>query len=190
MGYRKLTAILRREGHPVNTKRIRRLMAVMGLQAVYCRRTPFKPHPEHRVYPYLLKGLSITGPNQVWATDITYIRLRQRHVRTWWPSWIGTAATCTGLAIIPTMEVGFVLQALEEALSQGPVFSTVIKAVNSHLRLSPVDWKLRALPSVWTDAGLSRQHFTECLWRSVKYEEVYLKNTGISSMPRPASAPM
>ena len=78
LGYRKLTAILRREGYRVNGKHIRRLMRRMGLEAIDCTPNTSAPHPEHRVYPYLLEGLPIIRPNQVWATDITYIRMPRR----------------------------------------------------------------------------------------------------------------
>ena len=72
-GSRKMTAWLRREGHVVNRKRVRRLMRQMGLQVIWQKPNTSKPNPEHKVYPYLLRGLTIDRPNQVWATDITYI---------------------------------------------------------------------------------------------------------------------
>jgi putative transposase len=75
-----MTAWLESQGHPVNPKRVRRLMRAMGLEAIYPKPRLSRPHPEHRVYPYLLSGLSIDRPNQVWATDITYIRMRQGFV--------------------------------------------------------------------------------------------------------------
>ena len=179
LGYRKLTAILRREGHPVNTKRIRRLMALMGLQAVYCRPNTSKPHPEYRVYPYLLKGLSITGPNQVWAADITYIRLRQRHaylvaIMDWYSRYI------LAWQLSPTMEVGFCLQALEEALSQGKpcIFNS---DQGSQFTSEAFTHRLEAAGITISMDGRGSYHdniFTERLWRSVKYEEVYLREYG------------
>lgn len=90
LGYRKMTAILQREGHAINSKRVRRLMQVMGLEALYCKPNTSKPHPQHHVYPYLLKGLAITVVNQVWATDITYIRLHR--------GWVYLVAISTGTA--------------------------------------------------------------------------------------------
>jgi len=73
-GIRKITAQLRREGNPVNRKRIARLMRLMGIQAIYPKKNTSKSHPEHVKYPYLLRGLEISRPNQVWGTDITYVR--------------------------------------------------------------------------------------------------------------------
>jgi putative transposase len=74
-GYRRMTAYLRRGGYAVNPKRVRRLMRLMGLEAVGPRPRTSTAAPEHTVYPYLLRGLAITRPNQVWSTDITYIPL-------------------------------------------------------------------------------------------------------------------
>jgi putative transposase len=79
LGYRKLTALLKAEGRAVNRKRVLRLLRLMGLQAVYCKPNTSRPHPAHPVHPYLLKGLAIIRPNQVWAADITYT-LRKRSV--------------------------------------------------------------------------------------------------------------
>ena len=80
-GSRKMTAWLRREGHIVNRKRVRRLMRQMGLQVIWQKPNTSKPNPEHKVYPYLLRGLTIDRPNQVWATDITYIPMFTIHRR-------------------------------------------------------------------------------------------------------------
>ena len=74
-GSRRMTAVLRRAGYAVNRKRVMRLMRQMGLAAIYPKPGLSRPDPEHCVYPYLLRGMTITGPDQVWSTDITYIRL-------------------------------------------------------------------------------------------------------------------
>jgi len=76
-GSRKMTAFLNRNGHCVNRKRIQRLMRQMGIEAIYPKRNLSKANPEHRIYPYLLRGLKIDKPNQVWSADITYIRLHR-----------------------------------------------------------------------------------------------------------------
>jgi putative transposase len=76
-GYRKMTMFLQGEGYLVNHKRVRRLMAVMGIEAIYCRPNTSEPNKAHKIYPYLLKGLSITSANHVWATDITYIPMQK-----------------------------------------------------------------------------------------------------------------
>jgi hypothetical protein len=82
-GWPRMTAHLRRQGYEVNHKRIRRLMRKMGLQAIYPKPRTTIPDKEHKVYPYLLRGVQIRRPNQVWAADIT-----------WWPSWTGSVASC------------------------------------------------------------------------------------------------
>lgn len=176
LGYRKLTAILRREGHGVNPKRIRRLMGRMGLEAIYCKPNTSKRNPAHRVWPYLLKNVAILRPNQVWATDITYIRLtsgwaylvaiidwHSRYVLAW--------------RLSPTMEVDFCIAALEAALEhgtpeifnsdQGSQFTSV--AFTSALTAADIKISMDGRGSYHDNI------FTERLWRSVKYEEVYLK---------------
>ena len=115
-GSRKMTAWLRRAGHVVNRKRVRRLMRQMGLQVIWQKPNTSKPNPEHKVYPYLLRGLKIDRPNQVWATDITYIPMpkgffylvaimdwHSRKVLTW--------------RLSNTLEATFCVEALEEALA-------------------------------------------------------------------------
>ena len=171
LGYRKLAVML-----GVNAKRVLRLMRIMGLQAVYCRPNTSKPHPEHRIYPYLLKRLPIVRSNQVWAADITYIRL----ARGW----------CYLVAIIDwhsryvlawrlsaNMESGFCVEALQEALEsgtpdihntdQGTQFTAqvFVDVLNQHGVKISMDGK----------GSYQDNIFTERLWRSVKYEEVYTK---------------
>ena len=115
-GSRKMTTWLRREGHVVNRKRVRRLMRQMGLQVIWQKPNTSKPNPEHKVYPYLLRGLTIERPNQVWATDITYIPMpkgffylvaimdwHSRKVLSW--------------RLSNTMDATFCVEALEEALA-------------------------------------------------------------------------
>ena len=92
-GSRRMAAWLRAQGYPVNRKRVRRLMRIMGIEAIYQRPNTSRPSAEHRVYPYLLRGLEVSRVNQVWAADITYIPMA-RVSCTWWPSWTGTAAMC------------------------------------------------------------------------------------------------
>src|SRR3977135_4554306 len=79
-GSRRMTAVLRREGWPVNRKRIKRLMRVMALEAIYQKPITSRKHPDHKVYPYLLRGLVIDRPNQVWCADITYIPMAKGFV--------------------------------------------------------------------------------------------------------------
>ena len=171
LGYRKLAVML-----GVNAKRVLRLMRVMGLQAVYCKPNTSTPHPGHRIYPYLLKRLAILRSNQVWAADITYIRL----ARGW----------CYLVAIIDwhsryvlawrlsaNMESGFCVEALKEALTLG--------TPEIHNTDQGTQFTSEAFTSALTAAGVAISMdgkgsyqdniFTERLWRSVKYEEVYTK---------------
>ena len=124
-GSRKMTAWLRAQGYRVNRKRVRRLMRVMGLEAIYRRPNTSKPAPGHRIFPYLLSGVEVNRVNQVWTADITYLPMARgflylvaimdwhsRYVQAW--------------RVSNTMEVGFCLEALAEALSKGrpEIFNT------------------------------------------------------------------
>ena len=91
-GVLRMTAWLKKEGHPVNPKRVRRHMRLMGLEAIYPKPRLSTPHPEHQVFPYLLRGVPITSSDQVWCSDITYIRLRQGFLYLL-PLWTGIADT-------------------------------------------------------------------------------------------------
>ena len=175
-GSRQLARYLRRDGHEVGRKRVRRLMAVMGLVPIYQRPRTTVPHPEHRIYPYLLRGLVVDRPNQVWCADITYIPMRRGFlylvaVMDW--------ATRKVLAwrVSNTMEVAFCIEALREALAkfgrpeifntdQGSQFTSteftdVLRA--AQVRIS-MDGRGRWMDNV----------FIERLWRSLKYECIYL----------------
>jgi putative transposase len=176
LGYRKITAILRREGHRVNGKRVRRLMRRMGLEALYCKPNTSKPHPEHHVYPYLLKDIAIVHPNQVWATDITYIRMPRGNVylvaiMDWFSRYV------LAWRLSAAMTVEFCLEALEEALSQATpdIFNS---DQGSQFTSEAFTSRLLAAGAQISMDGRGSYHdniFTERLWRSVKYEEVYLK---------------
>ena len=176
-GCRRLRACLVREGHEVNRKRIGRLMEVMGLEAVYPKRRTTIPDQEHEKYPYLLRGLVIGRPDQVWSTDITYIRLRGGFlflmaILDWYSRYVVT------WQVSNTLDSGFCIDALERALmggrpeifnsDQGSQFTSVdftevLKKASVRISMDGVG---RALDNV----------FIERLWRSVKYEEVYLKD--------------
>ncbi len=138
-----MTAHLNRLGHRVNRKRVRRLMRQMGLQAVYPRPRTSLPGKGHRIYPYRLRGLTIDGPNQVWATDISYIPLARgfmylvavmdwhsRRVLSW--------------RVSNTLDTDFCVDALEEALARHgrPRSSIRIRVASSPVRPSPACWKL------------------------------------------------
>ncbi len=175
-GSRMLRDMLKLEGHQVGREHVRTLMAKMGIHAIYREPKTSAPHPAHRIYPYLLKGLTIDRPNQCWATDITYIPMRRGFV---YLVAIMDWATRKVLAhrVSISMSTDFCVEALEEAIakygrpeifntdqgSQFPSaeFTGVLKA--HEIRIS-MDGKGR-----WVD-----NVFVERLWRSVKYDHVYL----------------
>jgi len=177
-GIRKITAQLRREGNPVNRKRIARLMSLMGIQAIYPKKNTSKPHPEHAKYPYLLRGLGINRPNQVWGTDITYVRANGVWfylvaVMDWYSRYV------LAWKLSPTLETGFCVEALEEALrigipdihnsDQGSQFTAeeYLNVIREHPEIQiSMDGRGRCFDNI----------FNERLWRNVKYEEVYLKD--------------
>lgn len=175
-GIRKITQWLRGEGWTINGKRVKRLMDLMGWQTLYRKKNLSKPNKEHKVYPYLLKGLQITKRNQVWAIDITYVPMRKgfmylcalidlhtRYVINW--------------SISNTMTAQWVRSVTEEAISmhgkpgiinsdQGSQFTSdeyTLLLQNAEIKIS-MDGKGRAIDNI----------FIERLWKSVKYECVYL----------------
>lgn len=176
-GSPKMTAWLRRQGYAVNHKRIERLMRLMGLQAIAPGPQTSQQHPEHPVYPYLLHGLAIVRPNQVWSTDITYIRMAYGFlylvaIMDWFSRFV------LSWRLSNTLDVGFCLEALEEALGygcpeifnsdQGAQFTSgdFTGALKQQGIQISMDGRRRAVDNI----------FVERLWRSVKYEEVYLKD--------------
>jgi len=153
-GSRRMAAVLRREGWAVNRKRVRRLMRLMGLQAIYQKPDTSRQHPEHRVYPYLLRGLTIERPNQVWCADITYIPMAKGFVYlVAVMDWFSRRVLAWRVSI--TMETDFCVEALRDAMAERKV------------RIS-MDGRGRYLDNI----------FIERLWRSLKYEEVFLKAYG------------
>lgn len=177
-GSRKMRDYLRRQGHKVNRKRIQRLMRKMGIKSVAPSPNTSKPSLEHKVYPYLLNGLEIKRANQVWCTDITYIRLSGGFVylvavMDWY------SRKVLSWEVSASMDDSFCVSALERALrlypkpeifntdqgSQftGKAFTGVLK--DHKIRIS-MDGKGRCMDNI----------FIERLWRSVKYEEIYLND--------------
>lgn len=175
-GWPRMTAYLQQQGYQVNHKRVQRLMQKMGLQGIYPKPSLSKPNPEHKVYPYLLRGLEIRYPNQVWSTDITYIPMHGGFmylvaVMDWFSRYV------LAWQLSNTLDSGFCVDALQRALQigrptifntdQGVQFTaTAFTAVleKAEIQIS-MDGKGRALDNI----------FIERLWRSVKYEDVYLK---------------
>ena len=175
-GSRQMVRRLRRDGLRVGRHRVRRLMRLMGLEAIYQAPRTSDPHPQHRIYPYLLRNLEVTRPNHVWCADITYIPVQRgflylvaimdwatRHVLAW--------------RLSNSMDTGFCIEALNEALSnygkpqifntdQGSQFTSLaftgaLKDIG--IRIS-MDGRGRFMDNI----------FIERLWRSLKYEAVYL----------------
>lgn len=175
-GWPKMTVSLQKAGYPINHKRVQRLMQLMGLQAVGPKPGTSQPAPEHKIYPYLLRGLAITRPNQVWSADITYVPLSggfmylvaiidwfSRYVLAW--------------QLSNTLDGYFCLEVLHQALQRGQpeIFNTdqgaqftasafTGRLEAAHIRIS-MDGRGRALDNI----------FVERLWRTVKYEDIYLK---------------
>ena len=176
-GKRRIRMILKQMGYEVGVKYIRTLMRKMCLQAIYPKKNISLPNQAHRTYPYLLRDVKILKPNHVWSTDITYIRLHTGFVYlTAVIDWYSRYVIAWRLSI--TMEKDFCIEALTEALSkglpqifnsdQGAQFTAVEfteKLQEKNIQIS-MDGKGRCLDNI----------FVERLWRSVKYEEVYLKN--------------
>jgi putative transposase len=171
---------LRRDGWRVNRKRVRRLMRVMGLEAIYQKPNTSKGHPEHKVYPYLLRDLVIERPNQVWCADITYIPMAKGFVYlVAVMDWFSRRVLAWRLSI--TMDADFCVDALQDALArygkpeifntdQGVQFTSgdfVAVLESRGIRIS-MDGKGRLLDNI----------FIERLWRSLKYEEVFIKAYG------------
>jgi putative transposase len=175
-GVRQMTWHLKNEGHPVNEKRIRRLMRLMGLMPIYQKPNTSRPAKDHKIWPYLLRGLRVDRPNQVWAADITYLPMRRgflylvaiidwftRKVLAW--------------RISNTLDADFCVEALNEAVhkfgvpeimnsdqgSQFTSFAWTDRLRRMGVRIS-MDGKGRFLDNI----------FVERLWRTLKYECVYL----------------
>jgi len=175
-GSRRMRVWLGRQGQTVNRKRVQRLMRTMGLRAIYRRPRTSQPGPGHKVYPYLLSGMEITRPNQVWAADITYIPMAKGFlylvaIMDWYTRYV------IAWRLSNTLDVAFCVEALEEALSKetpevfntdqgsqftGEAFTGLLE--RSGVKIS-MDGKGRYADNI----------LLERLWRTVKYEEVYLK---------------
>lgn len=178
-GARRLAVELRRQGFPVDRRRVRRLLQLLGLEALYPRPRTTMRAPGHPIYPYLLRGVPIQRVDQVWSTDITYIRLRGGFIYlVAVMDWFSRYVLSWGLS--NTLETTFCLEALEEALHRGTpeIFNTdqgsqftspafTGRLLRAGIRIS-MDGRGRALDNV----------FVERLWRSVKYEDIYLKEYG------------
>ena len=179
-GVERMTARLRRAGLRIGHNRVRRLLRLMGLEALYPKpRLSMPGGPEQQVYPYLLRGVRIERPNQVWSADITYIRLSQGFVYLvaildWFSRYV------LAWSLSPTLDAWFCVEALREALRLGrpEIFNTgqgsqfTSAAWLAVLREAGIAISMDGRGRFWDNI------FTERLWRTVKYEEVYLKDYG------------
>ena len=175
-GSRRMTAWLSNHGHQVNRKRVRRLMQLIGLEAIYRRPNTSKPNPGHKVYPYLLRGLEINRVNQVWATDITYIPMAKGFlyvvaIMDWYSRYV------LSWRVSNTLEADFCVDALEEALSKGKpeVFNTDQGSQFTSEAFTGLLEQHGVRVSMDGKGRYTDNLFIERLWRSLKYEEVYLK---------------
>ena len=175
LGYRVMTAMVRRAIPDVNKKRVQRLMRKMGLQAIYPQKKTSQPHPQHRVYPYLLRDLIIDRPNQVWCADITYVPMRRGFmylvaIMDWHSRYILTWELSNSL------DRFFCLTALDQALTQArpEIFNTdqgaqftandfTGRLLAQDIRIS-MDGRGRAFDNI----------FIERFWRTLKYQHIYL----------------
>jgi len=176
-GYPRMTHQLRNEGFTINHKRVYRLMQLMDIQAVFPQQNTSKPGPKHRIFPYLLKAVTASHPNHIWGTDITYIRLAKGFcylvaLLDWFSRYV------VSWQLSETLEINFCLENLQRALAyrlpvihnsdQGSHFTSqrytdLLTASNVQISM---DGRGRCMDNI----------FTERLWRTVKYEEVYLKD--------------
>lgn len=176
-GSRRMVVYLHRLGYPVNRKRVQRLMGVLGLAGMAPGPATSRPHPQHKVYPYLLRGLLVSKPNQVWSTDITYIRLARGFVYLvaiidWY------SRKVLAWQVSNTLDSRFCVECLEGALQEhgvpdifntdqgcqftAAVFTEVLKRYSIKISM---DGRGRASDNI----------FVERLWRSLKYEDIYPK---------------
>lgn len=176
-GVRRVTAWLQLQGHNINRKRVKRLMDLMGWQTIYRKPNTSKPCKENRIYPYLLKGLTVNRRNQVWAMDITYVPMRKgfmylcavidvhtRYVVNWSLSNTMTAEWCREVVNEAIQQHGKpeIMNTDQGSQFTSEVFTELLK--KNEIQIS-MDGKGRAIDNI----------FVERLWRTVKYEHIYLK---------------
>lgn len=176
-GARRVAKELNRRGYEISRPTVRKYMQTMGLEAIYCKPNLSKPNPEHRIYPYLLRTIKASYPNHVWGTDITYIKMTGGFMYLvafldWYSRYV------VGWGLSDTLEAGFVVNTLEIALTkanphivnsdQGSQFtghSYINTLLDAQVKIS-MDGRGRCMDNI----------FTERLWRTVKYEDIYIKD--------------
>ena len=179
-GSRRLTALLRREGRPVNRKRVARLLELMGVEALYPKRNLSQPGEGHRLYPYLLEGLEISGPDQVWCSDITYVPMAHGFmylvaVMDWWSRYV------LAWELSNSLDSEFCIRAWTSALAGGR--QPLISNTDQGCQFTSEAY-LEAVESVGVDVSMDGRgrwidnRFIERLWRSVKQEDIYVQDYG------------
>lgn len=175
-GSRKMAAWLKSQGQIVNRKRASRLMRLMGLKAIYRKPRTSKPKPRNKIYPYLLKNLKVTRPNQVWAADITYIPMQKGFlylvvIIDWYSRCI------LSWQLSNTLESDFCIEALKEALQKGcpEIFNTDQGSQFTANEFTALLESRGIKVSMDGSGRYTDNLFIERLWRTLKYEEVYLK---------------
>jgi putative transposase len=175
-GARKIAACLKSQGYLVNRKRVRRLMCLMGLKAIYRRPRTSKPAPGHKIYPYLLGGMKITRPNQVWSVDIICIPMARGFlylvaIIDWYSRYV------LSWRLSNTLDASFCVEALEEALRKGKpdIFNTDQGAQFTSEAFTGLLEQHGVRISMDGKGSYNDNLFIERLWRIVKYEEAYLK---------------
>ena len=179
-GSRRLAALLRREGRVVNRKRVARLLDLMGVEAVYPKRSLSGPSEGHQIYPYLLEGLEITGPDQVWCSDITYVPLAHGFmylvaVMDWWSRYV------LAWQLSNSLDSEFCIAAWTAALATGA--RPLISNTDQGCQFTSQAY-LDAVESAGVDVSMDGRgrwidnRFIERLWRSVKQEDIYVRDYG------------
>jgi len=176
-GSRKIREGLRREGIEIGRERVQALMRQMGLWAIYPKVKTSKKHPEHKIYPYLLGDMKINSPDQVWSTDITYIRLKQGFlylvaIFDWYSRYV------LSWRLSNSLDVSFCTEALQDALERGcpKIFNSDQGSQFTSNEFTGILLSNGISISMDGRGRVFDNIFTERLWRSVKYEEVYIKN--------------
>lgn len=180
-GSRRLTVMLQREGYAVNRKRVTRLLRVMGLEAIHPRRSLSQPAEGHEIFPYLLKDVEINGANPVWCIDITYLPMAYGFmylvaVMDWWSRYV------LAWELSNTMEAEFCIRAWEQALATAGQAPLISNSDQGSQFTSP--GFIDAVQSAGVEVSMDGRgqwidnRFIERLWRSVKYEDVYLNDYG------------
>jgi putative transposase len=175
-GARKLAVWLKSQGQTVNRKRVRRLMHLMGLRAIYRKPRTSQPRPGNKIYPYLLRGSKITRPNQVWAADITYIPMQKGFL--YLVVIIDWHSRCVlAWRVSNTLGSDFCVEALKEALGKGrpEIFNTDQGSQFTSAEFIALLENQGVKVSMDGSGRYADNLFIERLWRTLKYEEVYLK---------------